>query len=112
MEKKAFTIMAVVAGLLGLTVWYFADGQFMLAKGAVAEALRDPSSAQFRNLRRLPSGGVCGEVNARNAYGAYGGYKGFYYSGSEYGPGYVSFSDSGVELFRQQYRQHCSRQNT
>lgn len=39
----------------------------------VKRSLRDPDSAQFRNV----SGG-CGEVNAKNAYGAMAGFEPFY----------------------------------
>lgn len=51
------------------------------AKVETARDLRDPSSAQFRDLaissidNRLV---LCGEINAKNAYGAYTGYTGFY----------------------------------
>ncbi|MGO2242097.1 MAG: hypothetical protein ACTH5D_10110 [Halomonas sp.] len=50
------------------------------AKDAVAERLRDPSSAQFRNVKGGERRGlysVCGEVNGKNAYGAYSGYERF-----------------------------------
>jgi hypothetical protein len=113
MDKNTIISAVAVAGTLFVgTIWYFADGQFMLAKHTVAQEFRDPGSVQFRNLRRLSNGGVCGEVNARNAYGAYVGHKGFYYSGSEYGPGIVYFPDSSVEIIRQRYYEHCSRPNT
>lgn len=49
-------------------------------KNAVAERLRDPSSAQFRNVKTGERRGmyhVCGEVNGKNAYGAYSGYERF-----------------------------------
>ena len=49
-----------------------------LAMEAVRDSLRDPASAQFRNVRLVKfSGGqvVCGEVNGKNAYGGYVGYK-------------------------------------
>jgi hypothetical protein len=46
------------------------------AEDAVREKLRDPSSAQFRNVRlnSLSSSEVCGEVNAKNAFGGYIGF--------------------------------------
>ncbi|WP_088699701.1 hypothetical protein [Halomonas campaniensis] len=50
------------------------------AKKAVAERLRDPSSAQFRNVKGGEKRGmynVCGEVNGKNSYGAYAGYERF-----------------------------------
>lgn len=54
------------------------------AKDAVAERLRDPSSAQFRNVNGGERRGlysVCGEVNGKNAYGAYSGYERFIANG-------------------------------
>lgn len=48
------------------------------AKEAVSRDLKDPSSAQFRDLKKCEDGkGVIGEVNAKNSYGAYSGFKGF-----------------------------------
>ncbi|WP_162938771.1 hypothetical protein [Brevundimonas naejangsanensis] len=51
------------------------------ARQAVTDKLRDPSSAQFRNVRRIEhSNGstmFCGEVNSRNAYGGMSGYQRF-----------------------------------
>lgn len=45
---------------------------------AVLAELRDPASAQFRNVRRIQhdngSTMFCGEVNARNAYGGMAGF--------------------------------------
>ena len=46
------------------------------AEKSVAEQLRDPASAQFRNSR-IKDGWVCGEVNGKNAYGAYAGFQRF-----------------------------------
>lgn len=50
------------------------------AKKALAETLKDPSSAQFRNVRLTPykdGNVICGEVNAKNSYGGYVGFKSF-----------------------------------
>ena len=50
------------------------------AKAAAAHDLRDPSTAQIRELRLGEWGGnrvLCGEVNGKNAYGAYAGFTGF-----------------------------------
>lgn len=47
------------------------------AKAVVSAGFKDPSSAQFRNLRtvELTSAiAVCGEVNAKNSYGGYVGF--------------------------------------
>ena len=49
------------------------------AKAAVADSLRDPSSAEFREVFEGPTA-TCGEVNGKNAYGAYAGFKRFVYA--------------------------------
>lgn len=57
-----------------------------VAENAVKSSLRDPESANFRNLvyhhlRDRTTGGiegdVCGEVNAKNGFGAYNGFRRF-----------------------------------
>lgn len=51
-----------------------------IIKAAIAENLKDPESARFRNIERVdrPDGSIdgmyCGEVNAKNSYGGYIGY--------------------------------------
>lgn len=64
---------------------------------AVAEAvkakLKDPASATFRNVRRVPFMGLerstskvyCGEVNARNSFGGFSGYSNFVVSNATAG---------------------------
>lgn len=49
------------------------------AKIAVLAVLKDPSSAQFRNIyiSKKTDDVVCGEVNAKNSYGGYNGFKTF-----------------------------------
>jgi hypothetical protein len=50
-------------------------------KQAVADTLKDPSSAQFKNVIVFDGGkqrAVCGEVNGKNSYGGYVGFKKFY----------------------------------
>lgn len=59
-------------------------------RAAVVERLRDPESAQFRRVRRLPlmkeadgtamglARNYCGEVNARNGFGGYTGFVPFH----------------------------------
>ena len=50
-----------------------------ILKEAVANSLRDPASAQFRNLVYHKKGQyLCGELNAKNGYGGYTGYGGFF----------------------------------
>ncbi len=50
------------------------------AKKSLADTLKDPSSAQFRNVRfveYLDGVVICGEVNGKNSYGGYVGFKDF-----------------------------------
>lgn len=50
------------------------------SKNVIAEGLKDPESARFRNVAlKLFEGRpiVCGEVNGKNSYGAYVGYRRF-----------------------------------
>lgn len=47
------------------------------AKRILADSLKDPASAQFRNVKAYKSGAVCGEYNARNGFGGYVGFKRF-----------------------------------
>lgn len=81
-------------GLILALIWAgtgFED--FHEAKNAVRQTLRDPRSAQFRNVQDCPTGrGVTGEFNAKNAYGGYTEFEPFLYvdgklalTGSEYG---------------------------
>lgn len=55
------------------------------AKRETAAVLRDPGSAQFRNLRIvttiLDTKKVCGEVNGRNGFGGYTGFQTFVFYG-------------------------------
>jgi hypothetical protein len=88
---------------------------------AVASTLRDPSSAQFRRVRRIPvireSNGepmgsarhYCGEVNGRNAFGAYAGFQPFHSydpQGQPQGEA-VSISDPSVPGSSMAYDINC-----
>lgn len=42
--------------------------------------LKDPNSAQFKNVFVSSAKNVCGEMNAKNSYGGYNGFSLFYYS--------------------------------
>lgn len=54
------------------------SSQIRTAKDDVRAELRDPASADFRNVHAGDvSGLVCGEVNARNGMGGYGGFQQF-----------------------------------
>lgn len=86
------------------------------ARQAVTDKLRDPSSAQFRNVRRIEhSNGstmFCGEVNGRNAFGGMSGFQRF-----EAGVGTTgnatAMIDDGEELnaayFQGAWNQFCGR---
>ncbi len=50
------------------------------AQQTIANQLKDPAAAQFRNVNVKDYAGgvlVCGEVNGKNSYGAYVGFKRF-----------------------------------
>lgn len=80
MRPAAFILAATVA-LAGCS------GEADAAKKLVANRLRDPSSAQFRNVQVVKqqdgTSAVCGEVNGKNAYGGYVGFQSFVVKGSE-----------------------------
>lgn len=68
--------------IIGLVLFLSAcSSEHRNAKKEVADQLRDPSSAQFRNLQtvRQQDGtvAVCGQVNSKNAFGGYGGFQDF-----------------------------------
>lgn len=88
----------------------------VIARRAVADKLRDPSSAQFRNVRRVTADNgqlvFCGEVNGRNAYGGYAGFVRFEASAGRTGGGYALL-DSQESLarayFHSAWNQTCGR---
>jgi hypothetical protein len=68
------------------------------AEAAVKSELRDPSSAQFRDvhLNKLNSSEVCGEVNAKNAFGGYSGFARF--AAEKDGPNWrIMFGDGNLD---------------
>lgn len=77
------------------------------ARRALLDRLRDPGSARFRNVRRLPApnGRVfCGEINTRNGFGGMTGFHRFQvYAGAD-GRTYVEF-DNGEDELRRSYFQ-------
>jgi hypothetical protein len=55
-------------------------------KDQIKARLRDPDSANFRNVRFYSGGGVpvtCGEVNSKNGFGGYTGFERFISAGSQ-----------------------------
>ena len=86
------------------------------ARQAVTDKVRDPSSAQFRNVRRIEhSNGstmFCGEVNGRNAYGGMSGFQRFEAGVDRTGDA-SALIDGGEELssayFEGAWNQFCGR---
>ncbi|EDQ05440.1 hypothetical protein DSM14862_02424 [Sulfitobacter indolifex] len=57
------------------------EDQLNQIRTTVSENLRDPSSAEIRNVYKTVNGTddlICGEVNGKNAYGGYAGFTKFY----------------------------------
>ena len=69
----------VIFALVALAAWFVNSktGRVNEVKAAITEGMRDPSSAQFRAVRKTSGGAVCGEVNAKNAMGGYVGFSRF-----------------------------------
>jgi hypothetical protein len=56
------------------------DSDFDDAKRAIEKDLKDPSSVQYRNMKKDNYGvQVCGEFNSKNSMGGYVGFKPFIY---------------------------------
>lgn len=69
------------------------------ARMAVTDRLRDPSSAQFRSVRRyvnsLGTTTYCGEINSRNAYGGMTGFRRFHSGVTDRGEASALINDEG-----------------
>lgn len=76
-----WAVFFMLGGGKGLGEWIGSLGAVGQAKKLVAHDLKDPSSAQFREIQKTGRG-ICGEVNAKNSYGAYVGFKHFIVDGS------------------------------
>lgn len=76
-------------------------------KDAVKSRLKDPSSAQFKNVYfNRGSEGIpvtCGEVNSKNGYGGYSGFQRFLSAGSRDN----TFLEREVSDFRASWNQFC-----
>lgn len=86
------------------------------ARQSVLSELRDPSSAQFRNVRRIQHANgttmFCGEVNARNGYGGMAGFKRFEAGVTNRGEASTMLDDQeGLTgaYFRDAWAQFCGR---
>lgn len=47
------------------------------AKASITKSLKDPDSANFRNVFTIDGINVCGEINSKNSYGGYVGFTRF-----------------------------------
>jgi len=57
-----------------------AEAAIAAAKAKLERKLKDPASAQYRDIKAIRNGDkviVCGEYNAKNSYGGYGGFEKF-----------------------------------
>ncbi|MBO9545783.1 hypothetical protein [Caulobacter sp.] len=74
---------ALAVGAVAIWGVFFAlthDDRPAEAKKLVAASLRDPASAQFRDVKKSDQA-VCGEVDGKNAFGAYVGFRHFIVEG-------------------------------
>lgn len=76
---------------------------------AAAALLRDPQSAQFRNLHWTELPGVCGELNGTNALGGYTGFRRFFVDGSGEEPLVVFDRGDRIEALWQDIEHQHSR---
>lgn len=80
MMKK--TIQVIALAIFPTIIFAQDSNLILLTKENVQRQLKDPQSAQFRDVKivinTLSQQTVCGEVNAKNSYGGYTGFKPFY----------------------------------
>lgn len=79
MDQRRF--VAVLIAMLPLVAACSLVDPYSEAKEAVRRLLKDPDSANFRDVRRCAKpGAIWGEVNSKNSYGAYAGFSSFIYA--------------------------------
>lgn len=91
------------------------EAEFRAAgRQVVLDSLRDPASAQFRNVHRSwsPNGSAtfCGEVNATNGFGGYTGFQRFISGASPTGRTNVQIDDQEgmvADYFERAWRSDC-----
>ena len=83
---RSLLAVAALVALGGCSSSGFED-----AEGTVRKRLRDPSSAEFRDVARCSSGtGVQGEVNGANAFGGKTGFQPFIVVGQDVAIGFAA----------------------
>jgi hypothetical protein len=75
---KAIMLFLLCFSAPGLAVAPATGRQDAQIIAAVKAKLKDPVSAQFRDIKRLDNGNYCGWVNAKNSYGGFTGFSVFY----------------------------------
>jgi hypothetical protein len=99
MKKRLVLSLCLLSGCGGL------DPLTREAQDAVKRQLRDPDSAQFRDVERCSGDRevVRGEVNSRNGFGGYIGFQSFFYA--DYRTAFASDVDgSFMSLMNRCYR--------
>lgn len=80
------------------------------SRDAIKSRLRDPGSADFRNVR-FYSGGpvpvVCGEVNSKNGFGGYSGFQRFIASGDDPNIAFVASDVAVGDSINEAWDQLC-----
>jgi hypothetical protein len=70
-------IKITLALLLSIALAGCESSSIVEAKKHIESELKDPSSAQYRQVREFSGSLVCGEYNAKNSMGGYVGFKSF-----------------------------------
>ena len=113
-----FQTMTLCVAAIALAACSGDNAKINAAQEVVSSALKDPESAQFRNVVVLASGTVCGEVNGKNSMGGYTGFTGFYsLEGSDlsdpeknkWGPVMIVPNDDEYQLVGRVYSNVCGR---
>ena len=106
MKRNALTVTLIIIALSSALMGCESSLETE-AKHAMADELRDPDSAQFRNVVDGKSINgqetVCGEVNGKNGFGAYVGYRKFIY----YSDGTLSLESGQPGQFVMDYMEEC-----
>lgn len=76
---KAACLLFIAAAAAGANAAPKQKSPVDAAKAAVKDILKDPASAQFKNVKINSVGDVCGQYNAKNSMGGYGEFEYFRY---------------------------------
>lgn len=114
--KRTMLLAMLVVSTTAIAAPPYKDGKTLggkeiawISKGqdAVKAKLKDPSSAEFRELYFNQNAGMppmaCGEVNSKNSFGGFAGYQKFMSAGSPE----MTFLESEVSDFGTAWAQLC-----